>query len=307
MAEHVSNEAAIATATARRFGGQSMTATLRSVLLRRPARPATGEEWRDFGYVHPVDPELAEREHAALRELLTGANVEVIEDGPDPDGLLDAVFAFDPSYITDHGAIILRPGKALRQAEAALTARTYERIGVPILGWIKEPGTVEGGDCFWIDARTLAVGRGYRTNGEGIRQLREILAGIDVDLFAYDLPHWHGPGACLHLLSLISPVAADLAVIYRSLMPVRLVETLEERGWRFVDLPDEEFASMGGNVLALGPGQCLMLDGNPETRRRLEAAGCEVRIYQGQEISLNREGGPTCLTRPLWREIVATA
>jgi dimethylargininase len=299
MVEQVSSRAS--TATDRRFGGQSMTATLRSVLVRRPAKPA-GDEWRAFGYLHPVDAELAEQEHAALRERLAAAGVEVVEDGPDPDGLLDAIFAFDPSSITDHGAIILRPGKALRQAEAGLAARTYDRLGIPILGHIKEPGVVEGGDCFWIDEGTLAVGRGYRTNGEGIRQLREILAGIEVNLYAYDLPYWRGRGACLHLLSLISPVAADLAVIYRPLMAVRLVETLEERGWRFVEVPDEEFASMGCNVLALGPGRCLMLEGNPETRRRLEAAGCDVQAYQGREISLNREGGPTCLTRPLWRE-----
>jgi N-dimethylarginine dimethylaminohydrolase len=278
-----------------------MTAPLRSVLVRRPARPATDEDWRAFGYLHAIDVERTEHEHAAFRQLLVEAGVEVIAEGPDAEGQLDAIFAYDSSLVTDQGAILLRPAKTLRQVETALAETTYRRIGVPVIGVIKEPGTVEGGDAFWLDERTLAVGRGYRTNGEGIRQLREMLAGIDVELYAYDLPHWHGPDACLHLMSLISPVAADLAVVYLPLMPVRLVQTLGDRGWRLVETPDDEFETMGTNVLALAPGRCVMLDGNPVTRQRLEAAGCDVVTYHGGELSLNREGGPTCLTRAVWR------
>jgi N-dimethylarginine dimethylaminohydrolase len=274
------------------------------VLVRRPAHPATGEDWRAFGYLHPIDVEQTDREHAAFCELLADAGIEVIAEGRDADGQLDAIFVYDASLVTDQGAILLRPAKALRQVETALAETTYRRIGVPVIGVIKEPGTVEGGDAFWLDDRTLAIGRGYRTNGEGIRQLREILAGIDVELYAYDLPHWQGPDACLHLMSLISPVAADLAVVYLPLLPVRLVQTLLDRGWRLIEAPDEEFASMGSNVLALAPGRCLMLDGNPVTRQRLEAAGCDVLTYQGDELSLNREGGPTCLTRAIWRSTV---
>ncbi|HEY7033243.1 MAG TPA: arginine deiminase family protein [Thermomicrobiales bacterium] len=291
-----------ATTVNRRFGGHSMTATLRSVLVRRPAPPATGDDWRDFGYLHPVDHPLAERQHAAFRDILAGAGVEIVAEGPDEPGHLDAVFAYDPSLMTDRGAILLRMGKDLRRDETLFHAVSYQSLGIPIFGVVEEPGMVEGGDTLWLDDRTLAIGRGYRTNEAGIRELRSILAELDVEVLAYDLPHWHGPSACLHLMSMVSPVAADLAVVYPPLMAVSFLEELRGRNWRFVEVPDEEFESMACNVLALAPGRCLMLEGNSETRRRLEAAGCDVLTYDGSEISRNREGGPTCLTRPLWRE-----
>ena len=289
-------------ATARRYGGHSLTASLRTVLVRKPARPATEDDWRAFGFLHPVDHERTEREHAAFRSILAREGIEVIEAGPDEDGQLDAIFTYDPSLMTDGGAIILRMGKEARRDEPALHAATYRDLGIPILGAIEVPGTVEGGDTLWLDERTLAVGRGYRTNEAGIQQLRSIMAPLGVDVLAFDLPHWHGPGECLHLMSLISPLADRLAVIYPPLMAVAFVQELHDRGWRLVEVPDEEFATMGCNVLTLAPGRCLMLDGNPGTRQRLEAAGCQVLTYVGAEISLNRAGGPTCLTRPVWRD-----
>ncbi|MEA2596506.1 MAG: hypothetical protein QOF01_2975 [Thermomicrobiales bacterium] len=291
----------------RRFGGHSMTATLRSVLVRRPAPPLSGEEWRDFGFLHPVDHDLAERQHAAFRETLANEGIEVIAEGPDGPGHLDAIFAYDPSLMTDRGAILLRMGKVLRRDETLFHAESYRALGIPIFGVVEEPGMVEGGDALWPDDRTLAVGRGYRTNESGIRQLRTIFDEIGVEVLSYDLPHWHGASECLHLMSLISPVAADLAVVYPALMAVALLDELRDRDWWLVEVPDEEFESMACNVLALAPGRCLMLEGNPETRRRLEAAGCEVLTYDGSEISRNREGGPTCLTRPIWREVPGSA
>jgi dimethylargininase len=293
--------------TTRRFGGHSMTATLRSVLVRRPAPPMTDGEWRDFGYLHPVDHELTERQHATFREMLAGQGIDVIAEGPDEPGHLDAIFAYDPSLMTDRGAILLRMGKELRRDETLFHAVSYRALGIPIFGVVEEPGMIEGGDTLWLDDKTLAVGRGYRTNEHGIRQLRTMLEEIGVEVLAYDLPHWHGASECLHLMSMISPVAADLAVVYPPLMAVAFLDELRERNWRFVEVPDEEFDLMACNVLALAPGRCLMLEGNPETRRRLETAGCEVLTYDGSEISRNREGGPTCLTRPIWREEAAQA
>ena len=278
-----------------------MTAPLRAVLVRRPAPSTGGEEWRDFGYPRPVDHAAAVREHAAFRALLGEAGAEVVEAGPDTPGHLDAIFGYDPSIITDAGAIILRPGKTLRLVEMELAERSYRDLGIPILGRIEPPGTVEGGDTLWLDERTLAIGRGYRTNADGIAQLGVILATIGVRLVEVALPHWRGPGERLHLMSLISPVAADLAVVYLPLLAVPFVEKLLGRGWRFVEVPDAEFDSLGCNVLALAPHRCLVCSGNPVTRARLEEAGCEVMAYEGAEISLNRAGGPTCLTRPLWR------
>jgi N-dimethylarginine dimethylaminohydrolase len=203
--------------------------------------------------------------------------------------------------MTEAGVLLLRPGKGGRLGEPEADARDLVAAGVPVVGSLSAPATAEGGDMFWLDERTLLVGRGYRTNDEGVRQLRELLEPAGTTVEAFDLPHFHGPAECLHLMSFISPLDADLAVVYLPMLPVRLVELLQGRGVSLVEVPDEEFDSMGPNVLALGPRIGLAVDGNPETRRRLEAAGVEVRVFEGSEISRKGNGGPTCLTRPLDR------
>jgi dimethylargininase len=284
-----------------RWGGQSMVAPLRRVVVRKPAAPATNEEFAAFGYPRRVDHARAEREHHDFRGLLEAAGADVIAAGPDEPGLLDAIFAYDPSIMIDAGAILLRPGKRLRLPEVDLAERTYHELGIPIAGRIEEPGTVEGGDTVWLDERTLAVGRGYRTNDNGIEQLRAILLDHGIDLVTVDLPHWHGPDECLHLMSLISPVDERLAVVYLPLMSVPFVQELQRREWTFIEVPDEEFNTHGCNVLALAPRQVLVCEGSPRTLARLEAAGCSVVAYSGDEISHNRAGGPTCLTRPILR------
>jgi N-dimethylarginine dimethylaminohydrolase len=271
------------------------------VLVRLPAAPSARDDHAAFGYPRPVDHDRALREHEGFRAILRDAGVDVIEEGPDHIGLLDAIFAYDPSLMTDAGAVILRPGKELRLPEAALAERSYHELGVPIVGRIAAPGTVDGGDTVWLDERTLAVGRGYRTNDEGIRQLRAILEPVDVAVHTVDLPHWRGPGECLHLMSFISPIAERMAVVYLPLMSVPFVRELNRRDWSFIEVPDEEFDRHGCNVLALAPLRVLVCEGSPITRRRLEAAGCTVFSYVGDEISHNRAGGPTCLTRPILR------
>jgi N-dimethylarginine dimethylaminohydrolase len=270
-------------------------------MVRQPGIAASDRDWSELAYLHPVDHQRSLDEHAAFVELLVESGAEVVIAPPDEPGYLDAVFCYDPSLMTDAGAILLRPGKPQRADEVAFHAQTYAQIGIPILGAIEAPGTVEGGDTLWLDDRTLAVGRGYRTNRAGIAQLQAMVAPLDVTVVAYDLAHYHGPGECLHLMSFISPVGEKLAVVYLPLMPVQLVEDLHERGWAFIEVPDEEFESMACNVLALGPNQVVAMDGNPVTRERMEAAGCVVQVYPGAEISYNRAGGPTCLSRPLWR------
>lgn len=286
----------------RPYGGHSLWEPLKRVMVRQPGVPGSESDWSDLAYFHPPDLERSNAEHAAFVELLEASGAEVVVAPPDEPGYLDAVFCYDPSLMTDAGAILLRPGKPQRVDEVAFHARTYAELGIPILGAIEAPGTVEGGDTLWIDESTLAVGRGYRTNREGIRQLQKILDPLGVQVVAYDLAHYHGPGECLHLMSFISPVDEKLAVVYLPLMPVQLVEDLQDRGWRFIEVPDEEFESMACNVLAVGPSDVIAMDGNPTTRARMEAAGCSVRTYPGQEISYNRAGGPTCLSRPLWRK-----
>ncbi len=284
------------------WGGHSMTATLRTVMVRRPALTVGGDEWQSFGYTRSVRNEATAAEHQAFIDILVANGVEVIAAGPDPVGHLDAIFSYDPSLITDHGAILLRPGKFLRRDEPALHLATYRQHGIPVIGEILEPGTVEGGDTLWIDQQTLAVGRGYRTNTEGIRQLAELLQPVGVNVVVYDLPHWTGAGECLHLMSMISPVADKTAVVYSRMMAVAFVELLKERGWTLIEMAEEEFDSMGCNVLALGGGKCLIANHNPLTRQKLEAAGLTVIEYEGDHISHNRQGGPTCLTRPILRQ-----
>lgn len=290
-------------AVARPYGGHSMTDRLRSVLVRRPAPSAADADdaWRGFGYPRPADHAAAEREHAAFRDRLAAEGIEVLDAGPDDPGLLDAIFAYDPSIITDRGAVLLRPGKPRRLPEVAAAEASYAALGIPIVGRIEAPATVEGGDTLWLDERTLAVGLGYRTDAAGVAQLGRLLDPLGVTILPVPLPHWRGPGECLHLMSLISPVAADLAVVYLPLLAVPFVQELRRRQWRLVEVPDDEFDTLGCNVLALAPGRCLVCQGSPVTRARLEAAGCSVVAYDGQEISHNRAGGPTCLTRPLWR------
>jgi dimethylargininase len=278
----------------RSYGCQSMTAPLRRVLVRSPGG---AQRWREYGWRAAPDPEGLEREHEALRGLLAAAGAEVVLapalDNP------DAVYVYDPALVSDRGAILLRPGKEGRRSEVEPIRAALEAAGVPIAGELREPACAEGGDTLWLDERTLLVGRGYRTNDAGIEALAAALP--DVQVRAFDLPHLRGRGEVLHLLSLISPLDRDLALVYLPLLPVRLVELLEERRVGLVEVPDAEFGTMGCNVLALAPRVVLALEGNPETRRRLEAAGVEVLSYRGDELSHKGDGGPTCLTRPLLR------
>ncbi|HEY7401087.1 MAG TPA: arginine deiminase family protein [Actinomycetota bacterium] len=277
---------------------QESTSALRRVYVRAP-RAEDLEAWAAHGWRSAPDPGLAAEEHAAFREALADAGAEVVVARTPVPGDPDALYTFDPMLLADGGALALRPGKPQRRGEPAAMTSDLEALGIPLAGSILEPGTAEGGDLVWLDPSTLLAGRGYRTNDAGIEQLRELLPAADV--VAFDLPHRRGPSECLHLLSLLSPLAPDLVVGHLPLMPVRLVELLRERGVQVVEVPDDELDSMGPNVLALAPRVALALEGNPETRRRMEAAGVDVRTYRGDEISRKGDGGPTCLTRPLER------
>jgi dimethylargininase len=278
------------------YGCQSMTGELRRVLVRRP-RPEDLREWVTCSWRAEPNAAAIAREHEAFCEVLesTGTDVVLAES---PARNPDAIYTYDPALVADAGALLLHPGKKCRRGEVEAMAADFERARVPIAGRLEDAEWAEGGDCCWLDERTLLVGCGYRTNEAGIARLRELLPGVDVLVF--DLPHWRGRAEVMHLMSLISPLAPDLAVVYLPLLPTRLAQLLEERGVDLVEVPDEEFESMGSNVLALAPRLALAVDGNPETRRRMERAGVEVLVYHGEELSKG-DGGPTCLTRPLLR------
>jgi N-dimethylarginine dimethylaminohydrolase len=206
----------------------------------------------------------------------------------------------DASIVTPHGVVLCGMGKFSRQVEPSVQGEALAARGFSLAGAIEPPGRLEGGDVVWFDARTVAIGHGYRTNAEGIRQFSS-LAGPEVSVTVVALPHYRGPSDVFHLMSIVSPVDADLAVVYSPLMPVPFRDWLQEREIALVEVPDEEFDSMGANVLAIAPRWCVMLDGNPVTRARLEETGARVQVYDGSEISIKGGGGPTCLTRPLVR------
>jgi N-dimethylarginine dimethylaminohydrolase len=285
----------------RQYGSQSMIAPLRTVMVKRPEAAFAVDDPQAWHYTGRPNLAIAQQEHYALVALLQKAGAEVIyHDEPQPDHA-DAIFAFDPALVTDKGAIMLSMGKPQRRGEEAAMARRFTALGIPVLASLSGDARAEGGDLLWLDHDTLAVGQGFRTNAEGLYQLHAALDPLNVTIIPVELPYYTGPEACLHLLSLISIVDTDLAVVYPSLMAVPFWQELQRRGFRLIEVPDAEFISMGTNVLALSPGKCLMLAGNPLTKRLLEDAGCEVMTYRGNEISLKAEGGPTCLTRPVLR------
>jgi N-dimethylarginine dimethylaminohydrolase len=286
------------TLTERRYGAQSMTADLREVLVKRPG-PAFGRAFDDeaHGFLRPVDLARAQREHDTLVETLDrlGAAVHVLED---ETGDPDLVYTFDPLVVSDRGAIPLRPGKPNREGEPAVVEAWTRTAGIPTAGRIEAPGTIEGGDTFWLRPDLLCIGRTLRTNDAGARQLAEIVGG---DVRTFDVPYWRGPAELVHLLSVVSPVADDVAVVYLPLLPVGLWELLRELGVRLVEVPEEEYPTLGCNVLAVRPGVVVVAAGNPVTLGRLEDAGCEVHAIPLGEVGENGSGGPTCLTRPILR------
>jgi N-dimethylarginine dimethylaminohydrolase len=286
---------------ARAYGGQTMSARLRRVLVRRPDTAFGAADPRTWHYAAKPDLAAARKEHDALVRILKASGAEVlVHDAPLKDKA-DAIFVHDPALITDEGAILLRMGKALRRGEEEAMGKALEAAGVPVVGSLRGPAVAEGGDLVWLDPATLAVGQGFRTSVDGLRQLDDLLRERAIDTLPVPLPYFEGPDACLHLMSILSVVADDLAVVYPRLLPVPMWERLRSMGFDLVEVPDAEFPTMGPNVLALAPRRCLVLEGNPITVARLEAAGCRVSTYRGREISLKAEGGPTCLTRPLLR------
>ena len=280
------------------FGAQSMTGALKRVLVRPPL-PDDAAAWRDYCWRAEPDPVAAAREHESFCLLLEEAGAEVVVSLHDA-GNPDSIYVYDPVLVGNEGVVVLRPGKEGRRREPDGVATALRDAGIPVAHEVAEPAIAEGGDTVWLDERTLLVGRGYRTNGAGIAALEAAFPGVEV--IRFDLPHWNGAGEVMHLMSLVSLLAADLALVYPRLAPVRLLELLAERGIRTVEVPDAEFESLGSNVLALGPRRALALEGNDETRRRLEKAGVDIVTYRGEEISRKGDGGPTCLTRPILRD-----
>jgi N-dimethylarginine dimethylaminohydrolase len=287
-----------------RFGAEDRSKPLARVIMRAPGLAMAKADPREWHYGAGFDPMRAEVQHAALARIVTDSGAEVHWMPSGDDGLSDAVFVQDPSFVTRAGAVLLNMGKALRRDEPDLHAAMYDRLGIPVIGRLTGEATVESGDCIWLDPQVLAVGRGARTNQAGIDALARILRPHGISVQGYDLPWWTGPAACLHLMSLISPLGPDIALIHAPLVPYALWAAMVARGWTLLHAPEDEFMASNGlslNVLALGPRDVVMVDGFPKTRALMEDAGCRVQVFAGDALCIACEGGPTCLTRPVLR------
>ena len=288
------------------FGHLSEVGPIDHVVLCHPADAFLDDrrldrQWRDLNYLSRPDLDRSLAEYECFIELLEDAGVETSFLPRREDGNLDAIYARDAAVLGPDGAILCNMGKRQRRAEPETLGAHFSRLGLPLKGAVTGEGRLEGGDVVWFDDRTVAVGRGYRTNDDGIRQFRALLGSSIHELVVVPLPHWRGAADVFHLMSMLSPIDDDLALVYSPLLPVPFREWLLARGLELVDVPASEFETMACNVLALAPRLCLMVEGNPETRSLLEAEGVEVRTFAGREISYKGGGGPTCLTRPIRR------
>jgi N-dimethylarginine dimethylaminohydrolase len=285
-----------ATLPGARYGVTSMVAPLQRVLVRRPA---TAGDWEAAGWRVP-DPGLLETQHDAFVELLTQLGAEVEVAGALAEQV-DAVYQHDPVIMSGRGGIPLNMAKPVRQKEPRHVAEELTRLEIPIVGTLDGDAYADGGDRFWIDDHTIALGLGYRTNRKGAQRLQELLQPEGVHVETYDMPHDQGPGFVLHLQSFLSAVTEDLYVVYEPLAPVRLLQDLRERGIGWVAIDHDSYLAMGCNILAVKPGVVVMVDQAPKVRAELERRGVEVHVYDGSDLSLKGDGGPTCLTAPLLR------
>jgi N-dimethylarginine dimethylaminohydrolase len=289
------------------FGCHSEVGRIKCLLLKHPKDAFISDEhienqWADLDYLGRPDFNQAVEEYQEFVALLEKQIRDILFLPPDDQMSLDSIYVHDPVVLTGEGAVVGSMGKEQRKAEPEAVKKFLEKTNVPILGAVTGEGLLEGGDVVPLDRQTLVVGQGYRTNKEGIRQLKALTRGFIKEFLVVPLPHWQGPEDVLHLMSIFSPVDHDLAVVYSRLMPVFFREWLTEKGFKLIEVSDPEFETMGCNVLAVAPRKCIMLAGNPRIRHELEEEGVEVWEYRGEDISRKGSGGPTCLTRPLWRE-----
>jgi N-dimethylarginine dimethylaminohydrolase len=279
------------------WGTADMYSPLRRVLVRTPT--TVGEFVAD-GHWREPDPGLLLDQHAEFVELLRSMGADVVVADA-VDGLVDAVYTHDPMTMTPFGALLYQMRKPVRAAEPATMRSDLERLGIPVLGELTGAAASDGGDKVWLDASTFVVGRGYRTNAAAVQQMRALLDPRGVEVVSVDLPHFRGPDAVLHLMSVVSPLDRDLAAVYEPLAPVALLELLDARGIERITVDDDEFETQGANILAVGPRRVVLAAGNDKVRRKLDAAGVEVHVFDGSEVAVKGDGGPTCLTQPLWR------
>tara|TARA_B100000287_G_scaffold119635_1_gene111610 strand:+ start:427 stop:1284 length:858 start_codon:yes stop_codon:yes gene_type:complete len=283
-----------------------MVNSVERILLKHPRDAFLSQqkincESKKLNYPSPPDLDLAIKQYDLFVKLIKSFGSEVYFLPADNNTSLDSIYTHDPCTMTNNGLIVCNMGKLKRSTEPDHLKRFFQSINIPIIGKIESPGTLEGGDIVWINKHTVAVGEGYRSNSEGINQFKKLLGKQAKEIIPVALPHWEGPNDCLHLMSNLSPIDENLFLVYSRLLPVSFIKYLLDYKIKLIEVPDEEYYSMGCNVLAMGKGKVIMLEGNPITQKRLEAEGVKVKTYNGSEISIKGAGGPTCLTRPFLR------
>ena len=286
------------------YGVSSMTSALRRVALSKPGVALLKAQAETWNYGPTFDRDKVLTQHNAFSDLLVSYDIDILWMDQDNPSIADAVFTYDASLMTPAGAILMNPGKVLRQGEQALHKAFYDSVNIPVIGEINGHARAEAGDTLWLDSNTLAIGRGFRTNQLGIDQMTEILNQQGITVHAFDVPYYQGSAACLHLMSLVSLVDTKIAAICDLLFPVSLYQLMERMGYHFISLPFAEYQASGtlsGNILTIAPGECIMIDGYSQTRNTLEAAGVKIRVFKGDALCIGCEGGPTCLTRPILR------
>ncbi len=288
------------------FGCQDMTSTIRKVLIKDPKSAYKNQanidtQYNELNYFGKPDFEISLKDYDSFKSILHNNGIEIHCLPSDDITSLDSIYTHDPCLVSNSGVILCSMGKDLRRKEPGMISNYFESLGIPIIGRISSPGKLEGGDIVWIDNRTVAVGVGYRSNFEGIMQLKQILSDDIDEIIPVHLPHWTGPADCLHLMSNVSPIDENLFLVYSKLLPVSFREYLLSRKIKLIEVPDEEYESMGCNVLAIAPRKVIMIEGNNITKKILEDEGVEIFTYPGLEISNKGAGGPTCLTRPFLR------
>jgi len=284
-----------------------MVDPLRRVIMKSPVTAwkdtnNVKKHWKDFHFISQPKFDKAVLQYNQLISLIESFGTEILMLPKNDETNLDSIYTHDAGIATSEGIVICNMGKEVRKNEPKALKNYLLENNIPIVGEIKDPGIIEGGDIIWINERTVAVGEGYRTNKKGIQQLRDILANQVDDIISVPLPHWLGPENCLHLMSNISPIDHNLYLIYPKLLPVKFIKFLKSLNIKLIKVPDKEYESMACNVLPLAPKKCIMMSGNPITKALLESNNVEVFTYDGSEVSLKGAGGPTCLTRPIYRQ-----
>jgi len=290
-----------------KYGLKSNVSTLRTVLLKDPEAAFKSQktidlQWEDLNFIEKPDFKKSIIQYEKFVDILNDNNVEILYIPEDEKTSLDSIYTHDPMFMTPNGAVIGNMGKKQREPETLMMKNYLDEIGIPIFGEIENEGTLEGGDVIWVNDKTVAIGLTYRTNNEGVNQLRKILSSISVELICVDLPHWNGPVDVLHLMSLISPLKEDLFLIYEKLLPVGFLKLLNNLDIKTISIVDEDYDTLGCNVLPLSTTKCLITKGNDSTTKIIEQNGIEVIEFQASEICYKGSGGPTCLTRPIYRD-----